>query len=258
MIPGSLPRVIWILRELAWYVGSMAQQQRRLGRHVNYFDSFSISGSSYGDDLQSTYSMRIFGNANIGNRNLCNLQVPGQLTFDHDEHVIVQRWYARTELESTALAKRWFENVHATLIVGDRYQWQLSLGDLMARRPRYVTEHEHQQIFDPCPTIIPPRQNMSMLVDAFNGPVLEDLWSDFRSRQSSQNRRTPLVWIHLEGIAVRNGEVLEALGSRFAKVRSIEERIQQWILKMVDGGDDAAIAQAQAFVDGIEEGKHRQ
>jgi hypothetical protein len=231
-------------------------------RQVNLYDCFSVNGGYYLDGDQTDWtSCRIFGNANIGNARFTNLQVAGQLTFD-DDIMLVQRWYARTDMAMTQAAWKWSEQVQVTCQMGYHNMWQLPLSDLLERRPRYSdSDPQHERpMFDPFPFVLPPRQNISVLIDNFTANhAHRDLITslDASNRLMLGSFEPPLVWIHLEGVRVIDGQIPELMDMQMKKTKTVEERIIHWVLKMRTD-DDANNAQIDAIADGILEGRHRQ
>lgn len=232
-------------------------------RSKSWYDCVALATDGYGD-LLSTHSIRIFGNSNVGNLNLTNLQVPGQFQFEGS--FIVQRWYARTNIQ-----REWndvwpqfmaaMNTSHATFIMGDKPQWQMAISELLDRRPRRSDEEpQHSRVWagDPWPLVVPERQFVNVTLDLFGSAdalrtrLLEYVTYEF----------TPRLWIHLEGVSVPDDEdgrrLLDALLNTDRQRRSVEENIVNWLAGMVASIDeDAAKAQVLAIADGILSGRAR-
>lgn len=91
----------------------------------NVYDCLNGSGRDH-------RSMRLFGNANIGNAGLCNLAIPGQ--FASDATAIVTNWYARTNIPASDALEAFVNGAIATLHIGSRNFWQGPLRDLLRRK----------------------------------------------------------------------------------------------------------------------------
>lgn len=216
-----------------------------IGRQHNLYDCYDVTVGEY--------SLRLFENRNVGNAELSNLQVPGQTHFEEGSEFVIQRWYARTTVPDSVIANAYFNSAQVTLVIGSRFIWQLSLAELLERRPRY-REGVAVQPFDPFPACVPYRQIISVNVDRFGAQQREALASELAQRW---NVAAPYrVWVHLEGIIVNDKKIIEALREHEKRARTIEERIKDWILGHAPD-DDAGKAQAQAYADAIEEGRHR-
>lgn len=95
------------------------------------------------------YSTRLFGNQHIGDAQRCNLQAPGQLTFD-DTPILITSWWITTTSWPTVeqfMSKAWF-----TMVVGDRPEMMTPALQLWRQR---------QTVLIP----VPPRQNFSVTFD---------------------------------------------------------------------------------------------
>jgi hypothetical protein len=76
-------------------------------------------------------STRIFGNANVGNLSLTNLQVPGMIAGDRT--ALVTNWYARTNIPEGPELDAMAQKVFCTLIIGMMPQRQTTLRELLHR-----------------------------------------------------------------------------------------------------------------------------
>jgi hypothetical protein len=139
-------------------------------RSVNVWDSFGLlPNGQVGFAIQN--SMRLFGNANVGNLNLCNLQVPGQIAAGGNHDVVITNWYARTTIpDASAQLQRALElfahHTYATVQVGSRVRWSRSLFDLLRS---WRGDQDHQRGILPLwPMHIPARENVSVQIDAFS------------------------------------------------------------------------------------------
>jgi len=128
----------------------------RVTRWSNWWDSL------YGQSCKTVYPpqpqiqqcTRLFGNTNIGNLVICNLQVAGQLCCDQAAYL--RYWYVDTTV-SEANADELEEALHnsvATLIIGNRLAAQLPLSDL------FYSVH-------PIDEILPTRQNFAVEISCF-------------------------------------------------------------------------------------------
>jgi hypothetical protein len=224
-----------------------------------------------------SYSVRLFGNANVGNLLLTNLQVQGMLS--HDRSCLIQRWYARTNLPEHGPVRdafnAWANCATATFVLGGKPpQTVLSVRDLVARCPTYEEQETARPLrYDPVPMIVPVRQNISVQLDRFT-PELNDRLLSAIAREGVVN---PLLWIHLEGVqlpGIRYRDDTTERDSRWAPMfdqviahvmrleteqKTAEERVIQYILGIAKEPGASADARAQAFAiaDGIMEGRAR-
>jgi hypothetical protein len=215
---------------------------------VNFYDAIRIDDTRF-----SRYSERLFGNSNIGDLRRTNLQVPGTLTFN-EELVLLRRWYARTNLPSTApfteAFERWSQSVVIQVMIGDRYRWLANLSDLyLARRQPY----EHLW-----PLTASSRVNVSVMVDVFDSEANDRLLTMAESAPGS------FVWVHLEGLRVPHklaGRVLQAITKVEEEARSAEGGIVSWIMaqgkKLTDDGHADEGGQLMVVGDAILEGRWR-
>jgi hypothetical protein len=169
-------------------------------RRLNVYDCLGFG--PYWEMDQQCPSRRLFGNRNIGQLDRCNLQVPGQITFD-DTSAFLENWYARSDATEADLPVLEWAAHHTivTLVIGDKPMWLKSLFDLLRAKPwvppsrhlQPVTEeeeadrrwrHKHR-----AHTLrVPPRQFVSAHVEFF-----EDAQRDLVGI-------APLtIWLHLEG-----------------------------------------------------------
>jgi hypothetical protein len=122
---------------------------------------------------------RLFGNANIGNLNLTNLYVAGQLCGDHV--AFIRYWYIQTSVtpDNADALEEAFHNSVATLTIGNKPYSQFHLSELF---------YDAQQV----DLFLPTRQNFGVEISLYG------------DAQNILNRllKTPLV-VHLEGAEQR-------------------------------------------------------
>jgi len=225
---------------------------------ANFHDSCGIDDPVL--PHQNIGSLRLFGNANIGNVHLCNLPAAGRVTFD--TLFVVQRWYARTNLPTQGPVRdfyeRWAHSVNVDFTLGEMPYWHLNLFELDERRPRWRSDSPlSREPPDPWPFTIQVRQNISVRIDNFGYQQLEDLRAAIRREPSPVIQ--PRIWIHFEGVFVRQGMVAAYFTDNPVrrKALSIEDRIVHWIAGIAEQTDDIGKAQLAAIADGILEGRHR-
>lgn len=152
------------------------EEENRVTRWHNWWDSL------VGPSCKSVYAAlpiqqcsRLYGNANIGNLNLCNLQIPGQLGCDQVAYM--RYWYVDTEVtEANAdLLEEAFHNSVATVTVGNRPVAQLHLSELF---------------YDVCKLdeLLPTRQNFSVELSFFS-----------RANDILSNALKSPLRVHIEG-----------------------------------------------------------
>lgn len=229
---------------------------------ANYWDCFDLR------DRSGERNHRVFGNRNIGQLQLTNLQIPGCLGSS-DSYCIVQRWYARTNLplgdpEVNLRFMRWAENAVVGLIDGEsRIRWRSPLADLILRRPRAGDEPRATRMVDgdPWPIVFAPRHHMSVSVDEFRDH--DDVyWTARNSHEFGDYPDSiPRVWIHFEGIhpprRARNltrlvEQIVGLVIDRGQERRSTEEKIAAWVLGIAKATGDSAV---EAVADGILAGR---
>lgn len=146
--------------------------------------SFSYQG---GIIQPSTY---LFGNANVGNYNLTNLQIAGQLASDQTFYV--RSWYATVPFDDDVLdeTNELLRHTMIDLWIGDKpYQQQQRLVDLV----------EGVEAAD---LVIPVRQNFSARVTIFASKALGSL-NDKLRRRDPERAKWGLV-VALEGARTRD------------------------------------------------------
>ncbi len=236
--------------------------------HVNYYDSVGLA-NNYNGYQGWQNGIKLFGNANVGDLHRTNMQAAGQFSR-HDDPVVVQRWYARTNLPTTGeLADAFNLLAHSTavtFVIGNRVSWQMSLFELLERRPRAAEHADHVLgLADPWPEIVPVRQNVAVQLDRFNDHAFQQVMnlltqsSVFNSAEQF-GLVPPLVWVHLEGVSCP-AKVADQIGAAMVKRRvvdrSIEEDVVAWIMGIAKHPDTQEPSQLVAIADGILEGKHR-
>jgi len=226
---------------------------------VSYWDAFGLGLGSN--------STRIFGNANVGNLALTNLQVSGQ--FGHsDEVVFLQRWYARHNLrEGAPLFEALAETIIITFVVGNRVTWSQPLADLLRRRPR---EDQPFHARDPWYVELPERQHIYVNVDRFTMNDSVDAWNELMEMHGlAINQRfdawppqgQPLIWIQFDGITTSGddtAQVRRELARRLRQYQSAEENIADYILALASTArDESTLGTLNAVRDGVLDGRHR-
>lgn len=249
-------------------------------RSENYYDCTDVLRDGFGAyGGAGVSSIRLFGHMNIGNVNLSNLQVPGQLVSDRS--FIVQRWYARSNLPDRQpcrdLVKAWANAVNVVMVIGNRPAWRLSLYELLMRMPRTERGEETPHVAsDPFPEFIPVRQNFSVQLDCYARNESEALWQELANTQNIDpdvNHDGPLptrprVWIHLEGLAISEDRshdqraqpadrVMQYIMAEGQKRMDEAELVVRWLTGMIETADPDARGQLHAVRDGVLEGRHR-
>lgn len=229
--------------------------------HANYYDCIDIARTQNGTKL--------FGNANIGNYPLTNMQIGGQ--FGHHRSFVVRRWYARTAIPEIArLAKRpdiadhlgaWSHMATATFVVGTQYRWSMSIADLLGLRPRTDIAGEERRSEDPWPILIPVRQVFQIQIDWQWSHAHDSLRSFFDSDHLPDGPvpvDRPLLWCHLDGFTLDADQeavqaVLASIVGLTKKREAMANDIAQWILgeSKAPELDDAGRAMLQAIADGV-------
>ncbi|HZJ65939.1 MAG TPA: hypothetical protein VFD36_20670 [Kofleriaceae bacterium] len=242
-------------------------------RANTYFDSVELSGRD-----GWTSSTRLFGNANIGYYERCNLQVPGQLV---NGAFVITNWYARTDapIGEPQVAGLWNSFAHrtmCTLRIGDKPRWQANVYDLM--RSWRGTSGDQRALRPLWPVVVPHRQYVSVMADFFgdNGYLLQMLDSTGYG-WSAEPGRSFRLWIHLEGLSIPEyseydgtdaekeahwrhftGRVMRLLTRSEKEVVSTAEHVARWIGVYGDEATDPAIKHAAAVIgDAVREQRHR-
>ena len=194
-----------------------------MSRYRNYHDSIALLEMRDGD--------RLFGNHNIGYRSRCNLQIPGQLSYDGSASIF--HVYARTNVcrvpidrESLEIARdafiegrdddgarillneyrpgslftrlfdEWAHSAHIELHVDGAHRFELNLYDLFGS-PLFSPDGEAKHVRN--------RNRLSPIVVSSRHYLSVSMWQAPSDELLDQLRRaditpTPLVWIHLETI----------------------------------------------------------
>jgi hypothetical protein len=113
-----------------------------LMRIRQYYDCIDL-------DENTMQSKRMFGNEHIGDAMRCNLQAPGQLTFDNTAVLLTSWWITTADWPG---ADEFFAQNWLTLVVGNRPE-AMTLGLELKRR--------RQSLLVP----VPPRTNFSVTFD---------------------------------------------------------------------------------------------
>lgn len=147
----------------------------QIERHV-WYDCLEI-------ERNTCCSTRLFRNLHVGNANLTNLQIGGQMI----DEAYVNGWYLSVgeDDDTLPMINRMFTNATVTLTIGDMPQAQRKLSDL----------------WHPCPlgVLIPERQGYDVRVE-FYGKVFNEVREYLEHRQHRDPERDPFrLWIHLEG-----------------------------------------------------------
>lgn len=135
---------------------------------------------------------RLFGNAHIGNYNLTNLQVAGQLAFDQTAYLT--GWHLSTNEPSGSslmpILERLLSEGVATMTVGDKPQGNRRLSALW---------EEPQPLGG---IIIPVRQNFGVRMD-FYGKGFHKVRDVILDHRRDKERGPLRIWINLEGWQIR-------------------------------------------------------
>lgn len=235
-------------------------------RHINLYDSFDL------DEIVLPRYTQLFSNRNVGNSYLTNLQIAGQLPSEC--WFIVQRWYARTnipERDKSGLDEAlriWANSVVIEFIIGNRPEWQLSLFDLIDRRPRVPPGEQQLRLAgDPWPTVVPPRQHFLARINSFGesvGRLLERVTAHGKL-DGTAHPTGARIWLHLEGLEVRTDgdyrgvyEIMKGMTNVPREHMAVEEQVAAWLRGMAiknPSPEDRGLI--DALRDGILEGKHR-
>ncbi len=154
------------------------QVERAERRFHVFWDTTAVNEDGFyspwqGPESPGMNSLRLFGNANVGNLRLTNMQVAGQMPGDQSFYV-AEMYATATDFDGlVAIADRAF----ATFIMGMQPQTQVALRELVHGVPVRL--------------VIPTRQNFSVLLDLFTSPVIKRRFDPFE------------LSIHLEGILQR-------------------------------------------------------
>jgi hypothetical protein len=217
--------------------------------HGEWWDAIVLNGPYHYPT--NNYSMRMFGNANVGNMYLTNLQVAGGLIANDDFSVLVRRWFLRTNIAihpSPGFHEAWtkfLNGLMATLVIGNRITWQANGLQLW--------QNSEQPNNANWPLFIPPRQNVSVTLDRFT-----EARDHFVGRLPSGDV-PDVIWIHLQGLLVPAEiaqRVVRKLTELEGQVKSTEDRVVDWIRRTAETSDDAGKLQLEAICDGILEGRH--
>lgn len=238
-------------------------------RSMNVYDSLTFDPNSAG------YSVRLFGNSNIGALNATNLQVPGQIAVG--AAFVVMSWYVRTNLSDDLIRSAEFahfaNHTYATMVVGEMPRWLSSIAELFRNRAEPCSARYRAPLW---PEVIPTRQNFSVNLEMFGNAA--DQMRDLGIR----NRSVPHLWVHLEGVTIpreiylydHESELDEAVAKRWlalqAKVLRLltshrsqqvdtAEHIARYLWSMGDDAkEDEVRAQLTALADAVREGRWRE
>lgn len=256
-------------------------------RAANYYDSLQLTERSGRGAF--TRSVRLFGNANIGRFDLCNLQTPRQIVAGA---FVITNWYARTDVPASVpeIDRLMYQFAHNTMCVvhiGEKVKWQASVFDLLRSwRGPYVpvpgaesaepgNAGQPQRVLRPLwPLLVPRRQNISVLLDMFGDPDELIQYLD-QTGYGWSSQRPFNLWIHLEGVVIPEwsdydgtdedaeahwahltGRVMRLLTRSEREVASTAEHIARWIgnLAIEDRENEAQLV---AIADAIREGTYK-
>jgi hypothetical protein len=156
----------------------------RASRRMVLYDSLEFGGV-----VPARNSTRLFGNANIGDYNRTNLEVPGQLASDQSFYIAGWHVVASDDSELLPHLERMLVDGMATLWLGDRPQTMRKLVELWR---------------EPCPVeqILPIRQTFNVVVDFF-GRAFNEFCKRVDELRRDQEREPFRIWINLEGWQLR-------------------------------------------------------
>lgn len=240
-------------------------------RALNVWDALGLSTDT---GIPWSRSTRLFGNANIGNLNYTNLQVPGQIAFGDS---VVTNWYARTNIpyldypELAAPFRLFLQHTYVTLLIGVRYTWTAPLFDLMRswRGPEQSGGDVMPRADLRWPVWIPRRQNVSVVIDSFSSRYYDP--GDFVTLLNQDGRPwqiAPLLWIHLEGVTMPEipadqegneeadhahwrslvGRMMRLVTRNAKEVESTADHIATWLGVYASEAEDPAIKAAATVV----------
>lgn len=195
----------------------------------------------------------MFGNANVGLRDRCNLQVAGQLGYD--SHFFVQRWYARLNRPlSSPQFTTLLESTIVEFMIGWRYVWQSPLSDLLRRRPGPDYDGEYNVVADPWPVFVANKQNINVTL-SWSPQAYEDIHRALRGAR---------LWIDLEGLhtPLLNDKDVERVLAHLTHLRTKTPDnvtfITNWLKKQIE---DCAKPEEKHHIevlrDAILEGRYR-
>ena len=183
-----------VRREEKDYVPAEHVGEVRPRRHRNYqwakvYDTLTgpDSGGYQGGVVQP--STRLFGNRNVGNFNLTNLQIAGQLASDQTFYV--RSWYATVPFDADVLDETNDLLRHSTIYmeIGDKSHSPQRLVDLVAG-----VEAAH--------LVIPVRQNFGALFQIFAHKALQSLNEKLRCRDPERAKWG--IVVNIEGARTRD------------------------------------------------------
>jgi len=110
--PFDVPE--WVLT--TWF----PKADRRMLKPEQFYDCLPLGSNSScppGSDVNAAFSLRLFGNANVGDSTLTNLMVAGQLTLHSD--FLATAWWL-TALGAREVVETVLAHSYATLVVGSK------------------------------------------------------------------------------------------------------------------------------------------
>jgi len=187
-------------------------------KYINVWDSCSL------EELSQTRSLRLFGNANVGNLLFTNLQVPGMLTYQGE--AALTNMYVRSDLYEPALGeataviqdaliegrtseamtllvaglsmadvellrafRAWAHRAMCTFILGDRVMSTMDVATLASPARRMLYQMEQPTVWT-----VPNRQHVNVNLETYGSSIDELVLAASRSP-----RLAPRIWVHLEG-----------------------------------------------------------
>lgn len=190
----------------------------RESRRFNVWDVFNVGGPPHIFPLPTVQQVHLFGETNVGNSVLTNVQVGNFISADSQD--LVEHWYARTDVHLPALSVRqralldqWGSMTTVTFRVGEKPMWQRPLLELLLDKPwepisiadRDLEPEDQvaararvdQRTGEGNRTVVvEPRRKIEVIVNLH----AKDACQRFVEEMDGTVMK---IWIHLEGIATR-------------------------------------------------------